>query len=33
MSGFKYARVLNISNFLQYERVLNMRRDVIMEGF
>ena len=33
MSGFKYARVLNISKILQYERVLNMRRDVIMEGF
>ena len=26
------VRILNISKFLQYDRVLNMRRNAIMEG-
>ena len=33
VSGFKYVRVLNISKCWQYDRVLNMRRDAIIEGF
>ena len=33
VSGFKYVRVLNISKCWQYDRVLNMRWDAIMEGF
>ena len=33
MLGFKYVRILNIRKIRKYDRVLNVCRDIIMEGF